>query len=177
MDGLRSLPILGDSNPLQESKKRAMPARTLNLIGNQATIRATARETDGAFSMLEFVAEPEASASPPHVHTREEECLYVLEGRLVVTVGVDERVVEAGGFAFMPRGVVHTWRNPDPTPVRFLAMLLPGGGERYFQDLAAILATGASPSIETIGPLMIHHGIRPAEPALHVLEDDRSTVS
>ena len=152
-------------------------ARTLNLMGNRATIKATAQETDGVFSMLEFVAEPGASASPPHAHTREEECLYVLEGRLVVTVGAEERVVEAGGFAYMPRGVVHTWRNPDPTPTRFLTMLLPGGGERYFQDLAAVLATGASDSVETIGPLMIHHGIRPAEPGLHLLEADSSTVS
>jgi quercetin dioxygenase-like cupin family protein len=146
-------------------------------MGNRATIKATAHDTDGAFSMLEFVAEPGASASPPHVHTREEECLYVLDGRLVVTVGEDERVLEAGGFAYMPRGIVHTWRNPDPTPTRFLTMLLPGGGELFFQDLAAVLATGASDSVETIGPLMIHHGIRPTEPALHVLEDDRSTVS
>ena len=62
-------------------------------MGNRATIKATAQETDGVFSMLEFVAEPGASASPPHAHTREEECLYVLEGRLVVTVGLSDVII------------------------------------------------------------------------------------
>ena len=152
-------------------------ARTLNLMGNRASIKATAEETDGAFGMIEFVATPGAQPPSLHVHSREDEFLYVLEGRLVVTVAHEERFVEAGGFVFMPRGAAHGWRNPDPFPARFLSMMVPGGGERYFLDLAAVLAAGAPDNPETITPLMIHHGIRPAEPVVHLVEDPGSTVS
>jgi quercetin dioxygenase-like cupin family protein len=138
-----------------------MAARTLNLTGNQATVKATSEETDGAFAMLEFVAAPGALAPTLHVHSREDECLYLMEGRLMVTVGREERLVEAGGFIFMPRGEAHTWRNPDPHPARFLTMLLPAGGERYFLDLAALLAAGGDSSVEALAPLMAHHGVRP----------------
>jgi quercetin dioxygenase-like cupin family protein len=154
-----------------------MAARTLNLMGNQATIRATSDDTDGAFAMLEFLAAPGASAQPLHVHTREAECLHVLEGRLMVTVGREERLVEPGGFVFMPRGSMHGWRNPDPFPARFLIMLLPGGGERYYLDLAAVLAAGAPNTTETIAALMASHGIRAVESVVRLVEDQRATVS
>ena len=136
-------------------------ARTLNLTGNQATIKATSEETDGAFAMVEFVMGPDAIPAPPHVHTREDECLYVIEGKLVVNMGDQERVVGAGEFVFLPRRMRHSWRNPDGTEARFLTMLLPGGGERYFLDLAAALAAGVGTSKEALAPLMANHGMRP----------------
>src|SRR5207253_720661 len=158
-------------------RSRAMVTKTLNLMGSEATVKATTELTDGAFAMLEFVAPPDAVAEPLHVHSREDECLYVLEGRLLVTVGDEERQVEAGGFIFMPRGEVHGWRNPGPEAARFLTMLVPGGGERYFMDLAAIIATGAPIGPETITPLMSNHGIRRAQPAGPRVVSMRSTVS
>src|SRR5947208_14821907 len=91
---------------VQESREAMAAARTLNLMGNRASIKATAEETDGAFGMIEFVATPGAPPPSLHVHSREDEFLYVLEGRLVVTVAHEERFVEAGGFVFMPRGEI-----------------------------------------------------------------------
>jgi mannose-6-phosphate isomerase-like protein (cupin superfamily) len=138
-----------------------MGPRTLNLTGNQATIKATAEDTDGVFALVEFVMGPDAIPAPTHVHTREDECLYVLEGRLLVTVGEEQRLVEAGDFVFLPRRTMHTWRNPDEAAARFLTMLLPAGGERYFLDLAASLAAGVDSSKETLARLMANHGMRP----------------
>jgi mannose-6-phosphate isomerase-like protein (cupin superfamily) len=152
-----------------------MAGRTLNLTGNQATIKATSEETGGTFALLEFVAVPGAPELFAHVHTREDECLYVIEGRLLVTVGQDEQLVEAGGFVFMPRRAMHCWRNPDPNPARFLTMLLPAGGERYFLDLAAALAAGTPPTIEALTPLMAHHGMRPVQPVVRLVGDHGST--
>jgi quercetin dioxygenase-like cupin family protein len=154
-----------------------MSARTFDLSGNQATIRASTEDTAGTFSMLEFVAPPGATELPAHLHTREDECLFVLEGRLMVNVGGEERLVEAGGFVFMPRRDMHSWRNPEAEPARFLIMLLPGGGERYFLDLAAVLATGVPPNIHDLAPLMAHHGMRPVQALVHVLPDQAPTVS
>jgi quercetin dioxygenase-like cupin family protein len=154
-----------------------MVTRTLNLIGGEATIRATSEDTDGAFALAEFVAPPDAAAEPLHVHSREDESLYVLEGRLLVTVGDQESQVEAGGLVFMPRGEVHGWRNPGPEAARFLSVLVPGGGERYLMDLAAVLATGVPVTPESLVPLMAHHGMRPVQQASPRIVSMRSTVS
>jgi quercetin dioxygenase-like cupin family protein len=154
-----------------------MLTKTLNLMGGEATVRATTEDTQGAFSLVEFVAPPDAMSEPLHTHSREDECLYVLEGTLVVTVGGLERQVEAGEFIFMPRGVVHGWQNPGPEAARFLTVLVPGGGERYLLDMAAILAAGAPASPETVAQLMVHHGIRRAQPGHPRVVSMRSTAS
>jgi len=154
-----------------------MVTKTLKLIGGEATIKAASRETEGAVAMLEFVAPPDAVSEPLHMHSREDECLYVLEGSLLVTLGDEERQVEAGGFIFLPRGEPHCWRNPGADPARFLIVLVPGGGERYFMDVAAVLATGSPASLETVSPLMVNNGIRRAQPAGPRVVSMHSTVS
>jgi quercetin dioxygenase-like cupin family protein len=151
--------------------------KTLQLMGGTAAVKAASTDTDGAFTMLEFVALPDAYAEPLHIHSREDECLYLLEGSLLVTVGQVERPLEAGEFVFMPRGEVHGWRNPGPDSARFLTVFVPGGGERYMQDLAAVLAAGAPASPETVAKLMVHHGIRRARPGHPRVVSMRPTVS
>ena len=63
--------------------------------------------------------------APWHVHHRDGEAWYVLEGRLCVQVG--NEVVEAGPGAavFVSRGTVHTYWNPDTRPVRYLLVMTP----------------------------------------------------
>jgi quercetin dioxygenase-like cupin family protein len=154
-----------------------MFTKTLNLLAGAATIKAASEDTDGAFAMVEFVAPADGVGEPLHVHSREDEALYVLQGTLLVTVGETERSVEAGGFVFMPRGETHAWRNPGPEEARFLTVLVPGGGERYLMDLAAVVAMGAAASPETVAPLMANHGIRRAQPPGPRVVSMRSTVS
>src|SRR2546430_17686488 len=101
-------------------------ARRWNLMANRASIKATAEETDGAFGMIEFAVTPGAPPPSLHVHSREDECLYVLEGRLVVTVAHEERIVEAGGFVFMPRGAAPGRGAPGPFPAPLPCQREPG---------------------------------------------------
>jgi mannose-6-phosphate isomerase-like protein (cupin superfamily) len=63
---------------------------------------------------------PPRLIAPLHVHHRDDEAWYVLEGALRVQVGKDEVEVQAGSGVFVPRKTAHTYWNPGPGPVRYL---------------------------------------------------------
>jgi mannose-6-phosphate isomerase-like protein (cupin superfamily) len=77
---------------------------------------------------------PAGFGPPLHVHHREDELLQVLEGALLVVCGGAEAELEAGAFAYLPRGVPHTFRVQGEQPARMLAVFTPGGIERLFID-------------------------------------------
>ena len=68
-------------------------------------------------------AEPPRLIAPLHVHHRDDEAWYVLEGTLCVLVGKNEVEAHAGSGVFVPRGTPHTYWNPGPGPVRYLLMM------------------------------------------------------
>ena len=66
---------------------------------------------------------PPRLIAPPHLHHRDDEAWYVLEGRLFVRVGEQDVEARAGSAVFVPRGTPHTYWNPDPTPTRYLLVM------------------------------------------------------
>jgi quercetin dioxygenase-like cupin family protein len=106
-------------------------------------IRAGGGETNGTVSLIEQVIPP-GFASPWHVHHNEDESFLVLDGRL--TVLVDERAItlNAGGFAFGPRGIPHGFRTEGTTPTR-LILLTNGGTFADFIRATSVPADGAAP--------------------------------
>jgi hypothetical protein len=68
-------------------------------------------------------AGPPRLIAPLHVHHRDDEGWYVLEGTLRVLVGKDEVEAHAGSGVFVPRGTAHTYWNPGPGPVRYLLIM------------------------------------------------------
>ena len=84
--------------------------------------------TDNSFVIAEWrdagaPAGPPRLIAPPHVHFRDDEAWYVLEGTLRVRVGEDEVEARAGSAVLVPRGTPHTYWNPEPTPARYLLMM------------------------------------------------------
>jgi mannose-6-phosphate isomerase-like protein (cupin superfamily) len=104
-------------------------------------VRATAESTDGAFALFEEV--PPLADTPLHVHAREDELFYVLDGRHVIEVGDEEFQVGPGGMVFAPRGIPHSQRRAEPGVGRLLVMTVPAGLEGFFRALAAADAAGA----------------------------------
>ena len=81
-----------------------------------------------AFVIAEWAddgSHPGMPIAPPHRHLDEDEAWYVLEGRLIVRLGDDEIEAPAGAAVFGPRGVAHTYANPDPRPCRYLIVMQP----------------------------------------------------
>ena len=87
-----------------------------------------------ALSVTELTAFPQ-NGPPPHVHLRENESFWVLDGEFSVLLG--ERTLKAGPetFVHIPKGTLHTYKNVGNTPGRTIVLLTPGGFERLWQEL------------------------------------------
>jgi mannose-6-phosphate isomerase-like protein (cupin superfamily) len=80
--------------------------------------------TGASFAVREWAHGPN-SGPPLHIHHHDDEAWHVIEGALVIRVGDRSVRVEAGGTAFVPAGVAHTFSNPGPTDVRYLLVATP----------------------------------------------------
>jgi mannose-6-phosphate isomerase-like protein (cupin superfamily) len=116
------------------SDARFVPAgegQALWFLRNRMSVKATADSTGGAFGLVESLMAP--GFSPPmHVHHREDESFYILEGELTLQCGERQFRAGAGAFVFLPRDVPHTFVVEGDRPARMLTFLTPGGGEGVF---------------------------------------------
>jgi quercetin dioxygenase-like cupin family protein len=98
------------------------------------TFLATAEETQGKFALIEAVAR-KGNVPPPHIHHREEETFYVLEGEMTVSVG--ERTIKAtpGTTVVVPRHTVHSFVI-ESQQLRALILLTPAGMEGWFKEFS-----------------------------------------
>jgi quercetin dioxygenase-like cupin family protein len=87
---------------------------------------ASGEETGGTFGMS-LITQPPGVATPLHVHSREAEAFYLLDGTLTYQAGEELHHLAAGSFIYLPPGVPHAFRVTGTTPVRFLGLVAPGG--------------------------------------------------
>jgi mannose-6-phosphate isomerase-like protein (cupin superfamily) len=113
----------------------------LRFSGADFLIKASAETTGGAFSIIEEI---DPLDTPLHVHEREDELFYVVEGEHVFQVGDREHRAGPGGVVFGPRGVPHAHRRVVPRTGRMLTMLSPAGFEGFFRELAEADRTGGA---------------------------------
>lgn len=103
--------------------------------GTDYRVLLSAEDSDGRIGI--FLSEVDQASGPPlHVHDDADETFYVLAGTTVFWVDGEERTVEPGGAAFVPRGVEHTFRVVDPEGGRHLTIVTPGGFESFFAAVA-----------------------------------------
>ena len=137
-------------------------------LHNRAVVKATAESTGGSFGLLESCIP--AGASPPlHVHHREDETFWVLEGTFTILCGDRTFRAGPGSYVFLPRDVPHGFVVEGPGDARLLTLLTPGGGEGFFVeagrpaegpglpprdplDLVALERAAVKFGIELIGP-------------------------
>lgn len=111
----------------------ARSGRVLDFLA--VTHLLTSQQTDGACYLFESTFDPE-TGNRLHVHGREDEIAYVLEGALEVRLPAETRSLEAGGVARLPKGLPHAIRNPLKTPSRYLFIAVPGGLDLWFDAVA-----------------------------------------
>ena len=87
---------------------------------------------------------PPGGDPPPHVHSREEEGFYILEGEITFTVNGEQIVAKAGTFANMPVGTPHSFTNESGRPAKMLVSVAPAGLEQMFFDVGVPLAEGST---------------------------------
>jgi quercetin dioxygenase-like cupin family protein len=109
-------------------------------------ILASTSDTNGVVGAVE-VAGPGGAVPPLHVHHREDEAFYVLEGEYSVFIGDDVITGSPGTWVWGPRGVPHGYQVHSERS-RHLSLIMPGGFEAFFEEVAAIATPDADPRNE-----------------------------
>jgi quercetin dioxygenase-like cupin family protein len=114
--------------------------RVLDFLG--VTHRLTSEQSGGSIYIFESSFDP-GGGNRLHVHSREDEISYVLEGALEVRLRDRTAILEAGGLGRLPKNLPHAIRNPLETPSRYLFLAVPGGLDRWFDAVAAANLDGS----------------------------------
>ncbi len=127
--------------------------KTVSLGPNTVTFIVSGEETDGRYSVTEFAAAPPpAPSAPMHIHKKEDEAMYVLEGDFQLFVEKEAMPAPSGSFMLVRRGTLHTISNLGPGVGRLLIILTPPGFEGYWEEMADLL--GASGGKLDSAPLL-----------------------
>jgi quercetin dioxygenase-like cupin family protein len=100
--------------------------------GSLLTFLASSRDTQGQFALIELVG-TKGNVPPPHIHHRESEAFYILEGEITASVGGQTIKGGPGSFIFLPRDVQHSF-VVESERLRMLVLLAPAGFEGYFKE-------------------------------------------
>jgi quercetin dioxygenase-like cupin family protein len=135
--------------------------------GILSTLLATDDDTGGAFDLV-LSNMRSGTEPPPHVHTREHEFMYVLDGQLDVYVGNNVFQLGPGECVFLPLGRPHAFIIKSPE-IRMLVLITPGGFVKYFESMAVPAekmeipsdsVTYATVDLEETIKIFLKHGIR-----------------
>jgi quercetin dioxygenase-like cupin family protein len=117
-----------------------------------------------SIGMFELSVPPGSNVPPPHSHSNNEECVYVLAGTLRYSVGAESRDLTVGQTMSTPRGAVHAFSNPFAETARALIVLSPDIGAEYFRDVAAVVNAAGPPDKAALVSVMSKYGLVPASP-------------
>ncbi|MFL5782427.1 MAG: cupin domain-containing protein [Thermoleophilaceae bacterium] len=112
-----------------------------NPLGGDVAFKVRGEQSGGTLTAFETVVAP-GEGPPLHIHAAEEETLYVLEGDVRFMLGDELHSGSVGSFAFVPRGMPHTFQNVGDTLARMLIHFTPSGMERFFDGVDALEAPG-----------------------------------
>ncbi|QEL17810.1 cupin domain-containing protein [Limnoglobus roseus] len=117
--------------------------RTVAVVGDVYRFLATGDDTNGKYALWEALVPP-GGGPPPHVHSREEEGFYVLDGEVTVFIGDEKVVATAGVFVNMPVGTPHSFKNESDRPAKMLISVAAAGLEQMFFEVGVPVAQGAT---------------------------------
>jgi mannose-6-phosphate isomerase-like protein (cupin superfamily) len=118
-----------------------------------------ARDSGGLVSFFEFSLAAWESGPDLHLHVASDESFYVLSGVLEMQVGEQRHLLGAGEFAWVPRGMAHTFANAGPDAAHALTIATPGGIEDFFVEQSRYLASSAGdPDRAVLAEIRERHG-------------------
>ena len=138
--------------------RKVTEGRTIAVVGDVYRFLATGDDTNGKYALWEAIVPP-GGGPPAHVHTREEEGFYILEGEITFTIDGKPLIATAGMFANMPVGTPHSFKNESSRPAKLLISVAPAGLEKMFFEFGVPVPQGATtappPSKEEIEKLLV----------------------
>ena len=139
--GIVALPLAKAYSSEEPKKPFVVPANKNKYDGvsyfhgqNLNNLKISKKDTDGSISMYEYVG-MEKIGPPMHVHFKQDEIFYVVEGEYRFVVGKETHVLRAGDSVFLPRNIAHTWLQLSDSG-KMIYMLNPAGTfEEFFDKL------------------------------------------
>ena len=128
-------------------------------------VLAGAAETGGSVALLDYRMPGHYQGPPAHVHPGFDEIFCVIEGTLTVRHGDEVKAAESGGTLVVPGPVPHTFANLAAAPARVMLAIMPAGFESYFDQIAALLASGP-PDPDAMKALAARYGVENVGPPL-----------
>jgi mannose-6-phosphate isomerase-like protein (cupin superfamily) len=107
-------------------------------IGLGIYVKMTGADTNGAYSLFEYVVPVGLGGPPTHIHSREDELFICITGRVRVELDGQEHILSSGSALLMPRGVPHMFHNPFDEETRVIAVVSPPGLEEYYRALSQL---------------------------------------
>ena len=143
-------------------------ARSLWVLGELVTHKIPSHKTGGAYALFEVATNP--GAGPPrHIHHREDESFYVLEGEYEFLIDGYTMKAEASSLLYVPKGTLHAHKNIGGEVGRMLLTQTPGGlYELFFEragrrpadgDYGGSLLSEDRPDMASITAIAAEYGI------------------
>ena len=133
-------------------------------LGALSQVRVSGAHTGGAFALADHLAR-RGNASPVHVHDRDDETFFVLDGELRVFAGEEEHTAGPGTVAVLPRRLRHAYVVTSAT-ARFLTLHTPAGFEQFAaeagdpaQALTLPPPPAGPPDFDALAQAAARHGI------------------
>jgi quercetin dioxygenase-like cupin family protein len=123
---------------------RPEEGKSLWVLGDLYTFKLAAEDTGGSFALIEIEVQPQ-NGPPPHIHHREDESFYVLEGEFSFLHGDLTFKATAGSFVYIPKGALHTFKNVGTSQGRLLVIITPAGFEKLFEEIGEPAIDKSSP--------------------------------
>ena len=145
----------------------ASEGQTLSVVGDTYRILITGKETEGAFSTMEFNIPPNGGPGP-HSHADFQESFYVVEGEVEVKSEAGSFTAKKGSFVSIPKGgIIHNFKNNTNQNAVMICTVVPSGLEEFFIEVGKPVAIGdflATPHVpnpdemKEIGKIAAKHG-------------------
>jgi quercetin dioxygenase-like cupin family protein len=135
-----------EANMTQAVLRKPREGRTIAVVGDVYRFLATGEDTNEKYAQWEAIVPP-GGGPPPHVHSREEEGFYVIDGEITLTIGDKRLVARAGMFANMPVGTPHSFKNESSKPAKMLISIAPAGLEKMFFEFGVPLPEGSTTTL------------------------------
>ena len=131
--------------------------KTLNVLGDQPTIKLCGEDTGGLFTVI-TQNNPPGVGIPMHVHENEDEIFKVLEGEIEFDTNGSLHVLKAGDMIFLPRKVPHSFKVIGLQNAKAIITAYPSGIENMFTELSELPA--GPPDFERVFEICGKFGIR-----------------
>src|SRR5262249_59787872 len=116
-----------------------------SVVGDVYRNLASGQQTGGVYALHEICVSPN-NGPPPHIHSREDESFFVLEGEVDFQIGDEKITARPGTFIQGPRDIAHSFKNNTQLPARILGFVTPAGFENFFKEFARPVASFDSPA-------------------------------